>query len=142
MALNNKGNFRHGYYGTLTYKSWSCMKYRCQNPKIKLYKNISHCPRWDQFENFLADMGECPNGYSLDRIDGKGGYTKENCRWADRSTQAENRKTTHYFQHNGKKLMLKDWSKELNIPRSTLAQRIYVYHWPIEKALRNGGGVL
>ena len=49
--------YKHGYFGTPTYKSWAEMKYRCGNPKRKTYKNVSYCERWEKFENFLEDMG-------------------------------------------------------------------------------------
>jgi hypothetical protein len=132
-----KGNYRHGFYGTPTYKSWSEMKYRCGK---KLYKNIDYCKRWEKFEKFLYDMGIRPKGKTLDRINGSAGYTKENCRWATNREQSENRRSTHYFEKDGKKMMLVDWAKKLGVKRSTLAQRIYVYKWSINKALQQKGG--
>jgi hypothetical protein len=140
--MKKSGNFRHGYFGSPTYKSWSEMKYRCGNNNRPLYKNLSYCDRWEIFENFLEDMGERPKGTSIDRIDGTKGYSPENCRWASRNVQSENRKSTHYFSYKGKSLMLKDWAKLIGVKRSTLAQRIYVYKWKIEMALQKGGEVL
>lgn len=133
-----KGNYRHGFYGSPTYKSWSEMKYRCGNKKRLDYVDVGYCERWESFENFLEDMGERPKGKTIDRIDGSLGYSPSNCRWADKFVQAENRKSTHYFTHNGQTLMLKDWAKFTGVKRSTLAQRIYVYNWPLSKAFREG----
>ena len=89
---------KHGMHATPTYKSWQSMKYRCDStthPKAKLYslRGITYDPRWAKFAAFFKDMGECPTGLTLDRIDGSKGYTKNNCRWATYSTQNSNRRT-------------------------------------------------
>lgn len=66
------------------------MRYRCR--AVKKYAGISVCERWNVFENFLADMGLPKDGQSIDRINGVQGYSPENCRWADITTQNRNRK--------------------------------------------------
>ena len=79
------------------YSSWGHMKSRCQcetDDNYEYYgaRGISVCERWQKFENFLKDMGERPEGTSIDRIDVNGDYEPDNCRWADATTQSENRR--------------------------------------------------
>lgn len=88
---------RHGMHKTKAYWVWSAMVQRCTNPKNPGYKNyggrgIKIDPEWLQFENFFADMGEPPPGMSLDREDNDSVYSKNNCRWADRTTQSRNQR--------------------------------------------------
>jgi hypothetical protein len=88
--------FKHGMAGTPTYKSWHQMHQRCSGKHghdYYLVNGIKVCERWDNFENFYADMGDRPTGTTLDRIDGTRGYEPGNCRWADLETQANNRHT-------------------------------------------------
>lgn len=86
----------HGMRRTRTYNIWSRMKYRCNNPKDSRYeyyggRGIGYDKRWEKFEAFFADMGEAPEGHSLDRLDNDGNYTKENCKWSTPKEQANNR---------------------------------------------------
>lgn len=88
----------HHYHGTPTYVSWSSMKERCNNTNHIHYKNyggrgITVCERWDLFVNFLEDMGERPEGTTLDRYPDKdGNYEPGNCRWATWQEQNKNRR--------------------------------------------------
>lgn len=134
MAQNGN-NYRHGYYGTPTYKSWSEMKSRCNN-NIKKYKDKTYCERWEKFENFLEDMGERPENTSLDRIDNNGNYEPSNCRWASMEIQQNNKSTNKYYLINNEKLTLSQIARKYKISRSNLANKIYIYKWDINRAVK------
>ena len=82
---------------TPTYTSWLKMRERCNNPngnRSKFYfeKGITYCKEWDNYANFLLDMGERPEKTSLDRIDNNKGYSPDNCRWANAYIQGTNQR--------------------------------------------------
>lgn len=83
----------------LTRKRWHAMRARCDNPNTDNYEkygglDIGYHPDWAKYENFLEDMGVCPFGYVLDRVDNNKGYSPGNCRWATKADSAKNRTTT------------------------------------------------
>lgn len=87
----------HGMHGTDTYAIWSAMRKRCYCKSSTAYRyygklGVAVCERWNDFKNFLNDMGERPDGKTLDRIDPFGNYEPSNCRWATLQEQAANKR--------------------------------------------------
>lgn len=125
------------------YTQWQSMKSRCYSPSATKGKyrenNIQVCLEWmNSFETFYSDLGNCPEGFTLERLDNLKDYSKENCIWADRITQSKNREDFNdIVTYNGKTMVLKDWAKEFNIKYTTLYQRIYRSGLSFEQAIQN-----
>jgi hypothetical protein len=145
---------KHGHNNvgktTKTYRAWQAMKSRCYNQKVACYdryggRGIRVCDRWlESFENFLSDMGECPPGLSLDRLDNSGNYEPENCEWRSRVDQTNNRRSNVYIEWQGKKMTLADAARFVGLPYYVVRSRISDHGWSSEKALTtpvapNGG---
>jgi hypothetical protein len=131
--------FIHGQRRTKTYKSWAEMIQRCSNPnrwQYKYYggKGIKVCEEWKSFEAFYADMGDRPDGTSLDRIDPDKHYDKQNCRWATKVVQQNNRSNNRRIEYKGVIKTMSEWAREFNIKVATLHARLK-YGWSIEKSL-------
>lgn len=95
-----------------TWNSWRAMKARCNDPKNDSYsgyggKGIGYDPAWETYAVFLFDMGERPEGKTLDRRDGKKGYCRENCKW---STIYEQNQNTSVRKHSKTKCKNVSWS--------------------------------
>ena len=103
FVIGHGGNFKHRHSRARqspTYRSWSNMIQRCTNPNNTAYSNygergIEIDPRWLNFECFLADMGEQPDGLTIERRDNDKGYCKENCCWATYKQQNNNRRSKY-----------------------------------------------
>jgi hypothetical protein len=124
-------NTKHGHAGgrsraagevTYLYRAWQNMKARCYNPKVTHYdyyggRGIQVCDEWrDNFEAFAAHMGERPTTlHSLDRIDTDKDYTPTNTRWADKHTQATNRRNAIMVTFNGTTKPLAYWCKQYGL---------------------------
>ena len=137
----NDYNRIHGGKGTRIYEIWRQMIYRCEKKKHHAYpkyggRGITVCVEWHNFVKFRE--WSFSNGYdntnSIDRIDNNKGYSPDNCRWTDSVTQMNNRNICHKLKFNGEKLTISQWAKKLEIPRSTLFNRLK-RGWDIKNAL-------
>lgn len=102
---------------------------RCRNPNVKDFrgygaKGITVCSRWLRFENFISDMGEAPAASSLDRIDSRGPYGPENCRWATPKQQARNMSRNVHFNYEGREVTIAELSELTGIKYANLRHRI------------------
>lgn len=108
LKKRKPGAKTHGMTNTKEYSIWSDMKKRCYNIKTQNYKyygdrGITVCDRWlNSFENFISDMGTCPNKTSsIERKDNNLGYCTDNCEWIDLKNQASNRRSSVKLNING-----------------------------------------
>lgn len=131
-----------GFRETRAYKSWCGIKDRCCNPKNSRWsdyggRGISVCERWRaSFENFLADMGDCPPGYSIDRYpDVDGNYEPGNCRWATDDEQRTNKRDSHFLEHDGLRLTISQWSTRTGLDQQVIWARIKTLKWGTARAL-------
>lgn len=125
---------------TSTYVIWMNMRQRCLNPNHPHYKDyggrgIAVCPQWDRFSQFLADMGERPLGMTLERENNDGPYSPDNCRWANRTEQANNRRGNRLLAMNGEVKTLNQWARQYRLHHATIQDRLDKYGWSVEEAL-------
>jgi hypothetical protein len=116
-------NATHGMRYTPEYAIWAEMKKRCLNQKNKDYvrygaKGITICKEWvDSFEQFYKDMGNKPEGFSIERIDNTKGYFPKNCKWANRSTQQRNKSNSLWIEWKGQVKHIMEVAQELGISK-------------------------
>lgn len=115
-----KTNLRHGMHGSREYQIWADMKARCGNTSHNAFaqyggRGISVCARWQSFELFLADMGERPRGFWIDRIDVNGNYEPSNCRWASAKEQGNNRRSNIRIAIGDEVKTLMQWCEQFGL---------------------------
>jgi len=122
---------KHGMWNTSEYHIWHGMKSRCLNPRtpnFALYggRGIVVCERWkNSFQNFFTDMGPRPSlKHSLDRKDGNGSYSPDNCRWATPVEQQRNRRNNVIISYKGETLQVHVWAERLGVSFHALCQRL------------------
>jgi hypothetical protein len=130
---------RHGLTYTGAWRSWVTIFARCESPSDSNYplygaRGISVCERWRVFENFLADMGERPDGMSLDRINSDGNYEPGNCRWATIKQQNRNRRNNVLLTFDGHTRCLAEWAELMKIRHDTLRSRLEA-GWSVADAI-------
>ena len=128
------------HWKTKTYRAWVNMKQRCCNPKNPQFhdyggRGIYIYGPWLEYKAFLEDMGEVPEGMTLERVDNHKGYGPDNCIWAPRSVQARNTRQTRILTFKGKTQCMKDWANDYGLTREQLRDRLNKLGWPLEKAL-------
>jgi len=120
----------HGMSRTPEYDAWSHMKKRCFNLNHKAYSNyggrgITVCDRWLDLENFLTDMGTKPSPkHSLDRINNDGDYCLENCRWATKAEQDNNRRSNRLITIENDTRTIAQWAKEMGFGKGVIYNRL------------------
>lgn len=122
---------KHGKWDTPVWRAWAGMKSRCSPTPSSAYirsryyqRGIKVCPEWQVFEKFYEDMGDPPDGYTLERIDNDQGYSLSNCRWATYKEQSRNKSTTRRLTAFGKTQPLIDWAEETGISSTVILDRI------------------
>lgn len=133
-------SIKHGMHNTSSYRAWANMIYRCTNSNYKYFhhyggRGIEVIAHWrNSFENFLKDMGECPNGMSLDRINNDGNYQPDNCRWATNKDQANNKRNNVKVTYQNETKTIAQWSRVTGVGTNVIRRRLLA-GWNIADAL-------
>lgn len=123
---------KHGLHDGVGYGTWLNMRQRCTNPANPSWKNyggrgITICDAWDDFGQFIRDVGEPEPGQTLDRIDNDGNYEPGNVQWATRAAQNRNKRANRMIELGGVTKCLADWCDELGLN-----------YWTVHARLRRG----
>lgn len=135
-------NTKHGESGTPLYRKWISILRRCESPKCPYYKDyggrgITVCEEWHDFLMFKKWVEETQQNkdFTIDRIDNDKGYSPDNCRWASKKVQANNRRSNILFEYKGDIHNLEEWSKILNFDYKRVHSRMYKLGWSFEKSI-------
>ncbi len=133
----------HGMRHTRIYSTWLSMKDRCLNPNCKSYfrygdRGIAVCDEWvKNFQSFYD--WSMTNGYAdnltIDRIDNDGNYEPDNCRWATRKIQNNNKSSNIPITYNGETHNIAEWESRLGFKKNVLYARIFQYGIPVNVAM-------
>lgn len=137
---------KHGRRESASYGTWCKMVERCCNTQSEAYKyyggrGISVCDRWrESFAAFLEDMGERPEGFTIDRIDNNAGYFPGNCRWATHSQQMANTRKNLYVTVWGETKHVSAWLRDSRcvVSDKTLRARLRA-GWDAGQAIGTAG---
>ena len=126
IRFGNTRALKHGFRpksgATPTYNSWESMKKRIASKEG--YALVGMDPRWESFSEFLADMGERPKGMTIDRINNEIGYWKDNCRWANKTTQSRNRRIAVTAGIDGDHIPVAEWARREGISYGAAYKRL------------------
>ncbi len=130
----------HGMTNSAEYRIWSLMKDRCLNVDGKAYpewggRGIALCDAWHDFEGFYADMGPRPSPeHQLDRKDNDGPYSPDNCRWATRIEQANNKRNNVILEVRGVAQSVARWAAQVGVSEFMIHKRLW-RGWEAEEAI-------
>lgn len=139
-GCSHKGHGRtHGRWGEPVYFVWAGMIQRCENPDHWYYKRwggrgIKVCEQWHDFAVFIRDMGERPEGCSIERRNNNGDYTPENCYWGTQFDQDRNKRSNRWVTAQGVTQIRQDWATQTGIRTNTIKYRI-AHGWTPEQAV-------
>lgn len=133
-------NRSHGMAGTPIYAIHHAMMQRCYDKNSHAYdrygaRGINVCEKWQTFEGFYADMGDKPDGMSLERKDNDGDYCPENVVWATAKQQANNTRGNRVLEYCGRKQTMTQWAEEFGLKPQTLWARLVVRGWSVGESL-------
>ena len=138
----NDGHPKHNAARTTLYRKWASMLQRCYNPNSQAYENyggrgITVCDEWHNYINFQNWVNETREDatLTLERINVDGNYCPENCTWATRKEQANNRRNTLIYELNGEKYTLNELCEIYNMPYEAVRRRVRNYGYDINTAL-------
>lgn len=138
-CLKIEKSTRHGMTNKPIYNVWNSMLRRCLNKKNTSYmdyggRGITVCERWLKFENFMEDMGERPDGLTIDRRDNNKGYSPDNCYWATKTQQGNNTRVNVFLEYKGTIKTMAEWSRIIGMTQGAL--RSYIRRgWSMEKVV-------
>lgn len=130
-------NKTHGKSKSKAYQLWAAMVQRAKGNRSKSYVSlgIGVCERWMIFENFYADMGDPPPGYSLERVNNFGDYTPENCKWIPKTDQWRNRRNTKLIEFRGRLLSKREIEDEMGWTHGTIYRKTVMQNIPLDRVL-------
>ena len=132
-------NTTHGKSSSKIYRLWRGIRSRCEDTGHHAYKDyggrgITVCDRWKVFENFLADMGERPDGRSIERRNNNEGYSKDNCYWANKLEQGSNMRSNILIPIDGQNVCIAEASRRSGVKAATIRYR-HRKGWPVHHLL-------
>ena len=139
------GCLTHGMSKSRVYRIWHNIKSRCENPNCPEFRDyggrgIEVCEEWKNSFVAFRDWA-LANGYrddlTIEREDNDGNYCPENCRWATKKEQANNRRSAHLVTYNGETCSITEWAEKTGIKMNTILWRLN-HGWPVERALTEG----
>lgn len=121
-------NRKHGKTGSRAHTTWMSMLQRCNDHSHRSFKDyggrgIKVCERWLEFANFYADMGDPPDGHSIERNRVNEGYSPENCQWIPSSKQAHNRRDSFLIKAFGEELPPAAWARKTGLSKAAILYR-------------------